>query len=458
MSRTAAKVDRTRPPEPGPIQTYRFPEFTRHRLDSGLEVIPARLSGAPLVELQLLFPAGADRDPAERPGLASLVSELLDEGTENRSALEIASSVERLGGRLDTGTDWNVSSAAVHVLAEDLDEGLDLLAEVATRPTFPADEVERARRNRLTDLLRRHDRPAVLAKDHFDRMVYGSSAYGRPLAGAPEAVRAIDRDDVQSFYRRHFRIGAATLLATGDLEPDALVEAARRRFGAAEPGPAPAASRPEAPAPDRVRVRVIDRPGSPQTELRLGHAAIPRHHPDWTALGVLNALFGGKFTSRVNMVLRERHGVTYGVSSRVVPRLGPGPFLVSTAVANDGAGLAVREILAELGRLRREPVDDEELADAKSYLLGLFPYTLQTLDGIQYHLENLVVYDLPDDHYAPERYLARMEAVDRDEILRVARAHLRPDRAAVVAVGPAAELVPQLEGLGDLEVVGPEAG
>jgi zinc protease len=413
------------------------------------------VGAAPLVELQLLFPAGGRDAPPDRPGLATFVNRLPEEGTESHSALEIASRIEHLGGHLDSGTSWNVASLAIRVLADDLEEGLDLLSEVATRPSFPEEELERSRRNRLTDLLRRHDRPAVTAIDHFSSLVYGGSVYGHPLVGTPEAIRAIRREDVVDFYRTRYRLGGAKLIAAGDVEPNDLAESVGERFGGIESPPPPEIPEPAIPSPERVRIRVVDRPGSPQTELRVGHAAVSRKHPDWSALNVLNALFGGKFTSRINLVLRERHGLTYGVSSRFVPRLGRGPFLISTAVANEGTGLAVREMLAELERLRQEPVGADELAETKSYLLGLFPYTLQTIDGIAYHLENLVVYDLPDDYYSPESYVARLEAVDRDEVLRVARAHLHPDRASVVAVGPAAELAPQLEDLGELEIVTP---
>jgi len=449
-------VERSSPPKPGRIQPYAFPSFSRHKLAAGLELIPVHLPGVPLVGIELLFPAGSSWDPDDRPGLASLVSGLLDEGTEARSALEIASSIERLGGRLGTGTDWNVSSITLRLLSRDLEEGLDLLAEVARRPTFPAEEVERARRNRLTDLMRRHDRPSTLAIDELYRAVYGDTTYGRPLVGTPESIRGLDRGDVEEFYRRHYRLGGAILLAVGDLDAEAIETAAVERFGAAtlaEPSPRPAL---DAGFADRVRIRLIDRPGSPQTELRVGHPAVPRQHPDWTALGVLNGLFGGKFTSRINLNLRERHALTYGASSRFVPRLGRGPFVINAAVANDGVGLAVREILTELERLRQEPVGEEELAETKSYILGVFPYSLQTAEGILQHLENLAVFDLPDDYYVPEVFMARLAAVDREEVLRVAREHLHPDGASVVAVGPAAELRSQLEGIGELEVIEPE--
>jgi zinc protease len=374
--------------------------------------------------------------------------------------LEIASEVERMGARLEAGADWNIGAAAVRVLERYLDDGLRLLDEVAFRPAFPDDELERSRRHRLTDLMRRLDQPGALANDQFQAALYGEAPYGHPLLGRPADVRSITRSDVLSFYDRHYAPSSAVLLAVGSFDPESLLTAVERALGpraaasGAETGPTKVVPPVIEPLPtEGVRVRIVDRPQAAQTELRVGHVGVPRSHPDWIALGVLNTLFGGKFTSRINLNLRERHGYTYGASSRFTPRLGPGPFLVNAAVENPAAVPATREILAELERIRREPVEPEELEDTKTYLLGAFPYTLQTFDGILTYLETMVVYGLPDDYYRPDRYFERMEAVTRDEILRAAREHLRPEQATVVAVGPAEELAPRMAELGEVEVV-----
>jgi zinc protease len=165
-------------------------------------------------------------------------------------------------------------------------------------------------------------------------------------------------------------------------------------------------------------------------------------------LTVLNAILGGKFTSRLNLNLRERNGFTYGVSSSFAERLGPGPFVVSTAVATDSAGAAVREILAELARIQQEPVTTAELDDTRSYLLGVFPYTLQTIQGVASRLETIAVFDLPTDHY--DRLADAIAAVTREQVLSAAQAHLHPDRLSIVAVGPEHELRPRLQDLGEL--------
>ena len=448
------RIDRSRPPAATAVEPYTFPRFVRRILPGGLEVVPVPIEGAHLVSLDLVFPAGADFDPPGGAGTASLVAGLLDEGSQEHTALEIASSVERLGGILDTGADWSVASASAQMLADHLEPGLGLLAEIATRATFPEEEVERARRNRLTDLLRRRDSPSVMASDHFSAQVYDGTRYGKPLVGTAEEAAALERDTLVAFYRAHYRLSGATLIAVGDLDPEGFVDLASGLFTDVAPEPGPPLPTLLPPRPEGVRIRIVDRPGAAQTELRVGHEGVPRTDPDWSPLSVLNVLLGGKFISRINLNLRERHGMTYSASSRLSPRLGPGPLAVGAAVDTPAVGLAVREILGELERMREEPVGADELRDTKSYMLGTFPYGLQTVAGVLHLVENLGVYGLPDDYYAPERYLERLEAVTEAEIRRVARAHLHPGRASVTAVGPAAELARQLEGLGTMEIVG----
>lgn len=194
----------------------------------------------------------------------------------------------------------------------------------------------------------------------------------------------------------------------------------------------------------------MDRPGAAQTELRVGHMGVSRTHPDYIPLIVLNTLLGGKFTSRINLNLRERHGYTYGATSRFVARMGPGPFLVNAAVATESAGASAREVLHELRVIREDLVETEELAETQSYMQGVFPYTVQTIGDLAKRLETLTLFDFPDDYYM--RYLDRIATVTREEIREMARRHIDPTRAVVVAVGPAEVLEPQFEGVGPVTV------
>ncbi len=454
-----AAVDRTAPPPPREIRAFRFPPFLRTRLPNGLDVVAAHLPGPPLVSLEIVSPAGAQYDAEETAGAAILTASVLDEGTARRSALEIAAAAERLGGYFATGADWDVGYLATGLLASHWREGLELLADVAVAPTFPQDEVERLRRQRMAEILRRSQDPAAVADDRLQLEIYRGTAYAHPLYGTEKSISRLDREDLLAFFRGHYGFAGSTLIAVGDFDPEELLLEAEGAFGAAGPpgplgtlGTVPA--RPEIhPVPSSgITVHIVDRPGA-QAELRLGHVGVPRTHPDFIVLAVLNSLLGGKFTSRINLNLRETHGYTYGATSRFSARMGPGPFVVNAAVETAAAGAAAREVLHELRRIRESLVEPDELAETLGYLLGVFPYSLQTIGDVTRRLETITVHGLADDYYT--RYLERIAAVTREEILEAARRHLDPERIVVVAAGPAEILEPQFAGMGPVSVWSP---
>jgi zinc protease len=446
---------RSTPPSPGPEPEFRPPPFHRLHLDNGLELVLASRDGVPLVEAVLLLPAGGDRNPLDRPGLSALTAAVVDEGTRRRSGLELAARLERLGAGLAATADWDSVRLAASALAGDLEELLSVLAEVAREPSFPADQVERLRAQTLAEILRLPDHPGRLADRALAAALYPGSPYGELLQGTAAALRATTRDELVAFHAAHFRPAAGHLVLCGELDPDRVARVAGADFGDWLPEFDAVAVPSASPAPgSRAGVTIVDLPRAPQTELRIGHVGVPRTHRDRTRLGVMNALLGGKFTSRLNLNLRERHGYTYGVSSRFVDRHGAGPFVVSTSVANDVAGAATAEVLAELRRLREEPVGEEELAETRAYLRGVFPYTFQTVTGHLARLADLALYALPDDHWPSA--LAEIATTSPDHLGRLAREHLRPEEVHLAAAGPAVALAPQLEQFGPLTIVAAE--
>jgi zinc protease len=453
----APAVDRSAPPPPGDVHPFHVPAFARHRLPSGVVAWIAQLPGAPLLSVDLLAPAGCQHDPPGRAGLASFTAGLLDEGAAGRNALEIAAGIERLGGQIATGADWDVGYGTLFLLSRHARAGLGLLAEVIADPAFPDGEIERLRRLRLSDLLRRRHQPSTVADEQLAAALYQGTVYANALVGTEASLGAIGRPEIVEFYRRHYRLADSHLILVSDLHPDELLGQAADALAAALSGPDGAAAGsgelaaavgqpvivpPALPGPS---VYIVDRPGAAQTELRLGHAGVPRAHPDSTALAFLNTLLGGKFTSRINLNLRERHGYTYGASSRFSGRLGPGPFVIGTGVATESAGAAAREVLYELRRIQDEPVTADEMEETRSYMLGVFPYTMQTITDLAQRIADLAIYGLPDDHY--DRYLRTVATLTRADIQDAARRHLHPDQSAIVAVGPAELLRPQFEAL-----------
>ncbi len=450
MSAAGSGLDRSRPPAPGRLRSFDFPAFRPARLDNGLQVLAARAPRVPLLSLQILLPAGGQHDSVDLPGLACLHGGLLDEGTGSRTSQEIARLIEGLGGSVASGAGWNVGYAEVSMLSKHLTAGRDLLAEIVRSPQFPQREIDRLRHEYAAEMLRRKGDPSSLAQRFFAQAVYGGTVYGQPLIGTEESLERLCRESLQSFYRRHVGPGGSAVIAVGDLDPEAMVGHVEEVFG---DWPAAAAVQPPAIEPEpleRTEVHIVDRPGSAQTQLQLGHASLPRNHPDFPRMLLLNAIFGGKFTSRINLNLREKHGFTYGAHSYFGRRCGPGPFVVRAAVATDVAGAAVEQLLLELQRIREHPVEPDELSETQDYLVGVFPYTLQTIDDLAKRLEAIAVFDLPLDYY--DGYPAVLNEFSREQLLETARANFHPDRLVIVAVGPADQLRPGLEGFGPVTV------
>ena len=449
-------LDRGRPPVPGPSRSCSFPNFEVEKLESGARLWTLEVSGCGLVTVVLLMPGGSELDTPERAGLASFTAGLRGAGTKHRDALEFAAAAEDLGTSISTSCGWENAAVGTTIGLEDVAAGLELVAEAAAEPAFLDEEVERRRRRRLAEIERRRSDPAAQARLAFARAVYGDTPYAHPTIGDRNTTEAITREDIASFHGRALAAGSCHLIAVGDLGPGSVrraiedtvepqLRAHGRHFDAAAES-----LEPRLASPSGRRVVVVDRPGAAQTELRIGHSGVGRRHPDRVRLQVANSILGGKFMSRLNLTLREKHGYTYGVSSAFAFRRGPGPFVISTAVANEVAGAACRKTVEEVERMCAEPPGAAELDDARSYMVGVFPYTLQTIQGLSSRLQTLAVFDLDRDEY--DRWPERVRATSAEDVLQVSRRHLLPQRLTITAVGPADELLPQLEGLGTTEV------
>jgi len=444
MSATA--FDRARAPEPSPPREFHFPTLHRETLDNGLRVIVARRSAAPLVSARLVIGAGGDCDAPERSGLACLATDLLDEGAGSRTTVELAEEVARLGAFLGSGADWDASYVWLDLLGEHVARGFDLLADVVMHPRFDPAEFERIRDDQLTSILQQRDQPAAIAGKWLVRCLYGASRYGIQLIGDEDTVGAMALGDLESFYRRNFVPAEASVIVTGAIDPSEAFSMVERRFGGWRlPGKA------DRPVPQQgeigsTRVLMVDRRGSVQSEIRVGHDGLPRGSEDYFPVVVMNSLLGEIFNSRIMLNLREKNGFTYGARSRFAFRRLGGPFSVATAVRNEVTASAVKEIMIELERIRSGDVSAEELEGTRNFLMGVFPSTVQTANDLANRIQEMELYDLPQDYF--DRYRERIAAVTADDVTRVARSSIHPDRAAIVVVGEAAEVRDSLESLG----------
>jgi zinc protease len=446
MSGTDRPVVRAERPVPGTPAAYDFPAAERTRLANGLGLVVAPMAGRPLVSATLVVPRGAVDEPPASGGVTVLTARALTEGTARRNAIELVEAAERLGASLHAEAGWDATTIGVDVVASRLEPALELLVEVAAEPAFPAAEVERLRDERLNDILQARANPRRRADEAFAAAVYAAdSPYSRPAGGRTETVSGLDRGTTAAAWASAFDPASMTHVVGGDVDVDLVRGIAERRLGGwtADAAATPAAVPGFAAAGDTRRVVVVHRPGSVQTEIRIGHPGLPRRNPDFHAVAVMSAILGGLFNSRLNMKLREEKGYTYGAGASFDMRRGPGPFSARAAVNTDATVPAVLDTLAELDRMRDAPPSDAELRAARDYLVGVFPLRFETPGPVVGALAGLAIHGLPDDELA--RYRPSIEAVTADDVARVAREHLRPDRAAVVLIGDADAMTADLE-------------
>ncbi|HJW15084.1 MAG TPA: pitrilysin family protein [Thermoanaerobaculia bacterium] len=440
----AQAPDRSKPPAPGPPAPLKLPAIQKLALSNGIPVLFVELHKVPLVQVIVVVRAGAAADPQGKPGLANLTAEMLDRGAGGRSALELSDAVDHLGAEISAAAGWDETNIGLSVPSERLGEALAILADVVRRPAFPREELERVRRELLTELLQWRDEPQAIARVAFARAVYGDHPYGRVTEGSERSVRAAAREDLERFHRSFFEPANTAIVVAGDVAPAALQRLLEDAFGSwSGTGQRP----PAVPAARQVRGRsvwLVDVPDAPQSEIRIGRVGPPRSTPDFFSLVVANTLLGGSFTSRLNQNLREQHGYTYGAGSAFDFRLSTGPFLAAAAVQTDKTAAALKEFFKELDGIQR-PVGEEELSRARNYLALRYPAGFETTGQLAGKLEQKVVYDLPDDYFAS--YMERIAKVTAADVARVTAQYMDPRSAAVVVVGDRKKIQAGIEAL-----------
>jgi zinc protease len=436
---------RNEQPKAGPAKTLELSVPMTATLSNGLTLILNEKRGVPIVAANLVLRSGSDSNPADKPGLANFMTAMLDEGTTTRNALAIADQLAQLGASLGTASSMDSMTVSARSLSKNFPATLDLVADVALHPSFPADEVDRQRASRLAQLLQQRDNPAALVNNIAMGAVYGDRhPYGFSELGTDGSVKAISRADMQAFWKSHFVPNNAALIVAGDISMTELRAMAEKAFGVWERG---AAARPQlsAPVTTAARVVIVDKPGSPQTQLRVVAIGAERSSPDFRPLQVMNQALGGLFSSRINMNLREAHGYTYGANSQFTFRRTPGPFQVGTGVRTDVTGPAVGEIFKEIRGMVEKPMSADELKKSKDAMANSLPGAFETSANAVNNFSNVFVYDLGLDYYS--KYAAQVNAVTAEQAAGVARKYLVPEKMVVVAVGDRAKIEPGLKEL-----------
>src|SRR2546430_2390173 len=448
----AQALDRTKPPALPSPPPLKLPAVQTATLPSGLELAVVEMHKVPVVDVQIVLDAGAARDPADLPGLATFTATMLQQGAGRRGALDIADEAAFLGAQLNTAASYDAATVSLHVPKRRLEPALDLLADVVLRPTFADSEVARQREVRRAQIVQLADNPVAIAGIAFPAIVYGRShPYGRPLNGTEASTASLNRDRVAAFYGAAYRPNVARILVTGDVT---LAEARRlltARFGGWEGGPPAAPPAAAAPPPAGRHGVLVRQPGAAPAVIRIGHVGVARATPDYFALQVLNTILGGAFTSRLNQNLRETHGYTYGAFSQFSAGRLAGPFVASASVVTAKTDSSLIEFLKELRRIRDEPVPDPELAKAKAYITLGLPADFETTGAAAARFRELLVYGLPLDYFA--HYAERINAVTAADVQRVARQHIDPDHFDIVVVGDKSQIEAGIKALGEGPIV-----
>lgn len=433
-------IDRSKLPPLGLAPEVSFPTLQRATLKNGLKVVLAERKGVPVLDLRLRLEGGSATDTPKTAGLASLAMDLLDEGAGPRNAIELSEALQRLGSTLGTGAGQDVSVVSMTSLKPTLDSSLALLADVVVKPTFPAPDFERLKNQRLAGIKQEKNSPGGLASRLAPRLFFGEAhPYALPSSGTEASVSALTRDDVVAFAKARLKPGSATLGVVGDISMAELVPMLEKAFAAWSPGEAPRVQVPEVKLAEKPTVWLVDRPGSQQSIILVGHPAPPTNNPDEAALLGMNTVLGGDFNSRLNMNLREDKHWSYGVRTFFGDARGQRFFAVSAPVQTDKTKESLAEIQKEMTEfVGKRPTTPEEFERVQADRVLKLPGAWETNGAVQGSMGQVITYGLADDFF--QTWASRVRSLKREDYDAAARKVLKPQSLVWVVVGDRAKI------------------
>jgi zinc protease len=433
--------------------TGHAPPIYQVSLPTGLQLLGAEYERVPWVSLTCLVKRGAETDPPDKAGVADWAAEFLTLGTARRAQRQLAEDVESLGALLHARAEYDATYISLDGLAEDFPVLMEILAEVVRTPGFPAEEFPLLKERRRAELAQILDDPRELATFLYRRLFFGQSPYGHAVRGEPESLEALTLPDLTGHYAREFSPGVTSLVVVGMVPRERVEEEVRRHWegwqGGGPASPAYSAAPAHTAAPG---LYLLDRPELTQSEIRLGHLGLPRQHPDFFPVRLVNYILGeGGFSSRLMARIRADLGYTYGIRSRFHCRRAPGPFNIATFTPAENTAPVIQEIVGVVRDVRDNGVTAQELAEAQSYYVGHFPQSLETARTIAQQVLNLELHDLGLDYLS--RYCEGIQAVTLEAAQKSARTHLHPDAFTALVVGPAAKCRGALEDMGPVTLL-----
>jgi zinc protease len=405
---------------------------TRTVLDNGLVLLTSEQKSLPIVSIELLMDAGSRYDTPKQHGVANLTAKLLTYGTERRSAVQINETLDFIGANLSAQCGKDLASVSMTLLKKDLDAGLELLAEILTRASFPPEEIERQKQAVIALIKAREENPGDIAQRKFSELLYPASPYGRPPEGTESTVRSIDQRNLKEFYDRHYRPNRAIVAVVGDVSREEITAAMNRAFRSWQKGDP--SSVPPAPAQFGSAQNVRIQKDLTQANIVMGHAGVPRSNPDYYAIQVMNYILGGgDLSSRLMESIRNQRGLAYSVYSYFGAEKSHGVFELMMQTKNETARQAILIAEQEIRRVREQPVTEQELNDAKDYLTGSFPLRFDTNQRVAAFLAQVEYFQLGLDY--PDQYPSLIRKVSAEDVQRVAKQYLHPDKLITVIVG-----------------------
>lgn len=406
---------------------------TRFMAPNGMTVLVLEQHFLPIVEIHALIKAGSAQDPPEKAGVANLTASLLDEGTTTRSSRQLAEQIDFVGGSLVVHVDEDYTTASTRILKKDIDLGFTLLADILQRPAFPKQEFERVRSQILGEISSDNDDPGQVAIKAFNQLVFQNHPYRWPVNGTEETLSKITVADVQSFYAREYLPNQIILAIVGDVTVEQATALVQAHFGSWKKGTVPPRTVRKPSAIDKKTVQLIEKDLT-QSTIMIGHSGISRANPDYYAVTVMNHVLGaGGFSSRLMDSIRDKQGLAYGIMSHYDARAMLGSFWINLQTRTETTNQAITGVLTEMKSIREAPVTDQELAEAKAFLMGSFPLRLDSTAKLAQVLAQVEFFGLGFDYFT--QYPKWIERVTKDDVLRVAKQYLDPQRYALVVVG-----------------------
>jgi zinc protease len=443
-------LDRTRPPQPGPITQIAFPKFITTKTEAGTPLYLVENHEQPLVSVTLYLRSGSALDTQGKEGLAAMSAELLTKGTATRTATQIAEEIDFVGGSLGASSSWDCTTISTSVLTRYLPTALDLLSDVTLNPAFAGEELDRAKLQRLASIMQAKSDPSYLSETIFSKKVFASHPYALEANGTESSIPTINPELAREHYQSISSSQNSFFVVAGDVSEKEIIQMLGERFSDWRNL---SVNNKETTAPslqNKKMVALIEKQQAVQSAIRVGHIGIPRNHKDYTACYVLNMLLGGYFNSRINMNLREKHGFTYGARSFFDARKQTGAFAVSTEVRTEVTARACEEIIKEMTIVCKEPVTTDELSMVKNYIIGSFPLSIETPQQVAGRIATLALYGLDHDYY--DTFRDEVAALTQDDLLQTAKTYLKPDSVTIAISGDAKALEKDMSAFGDTEL------